>query len=522
MRGARKRLQVERLGVAAVGQVAGVEQVAGERNGRHAVDDARTHHPGHSRVEKRSCLRCCGGLRGWPCWARSALSRDGRRDRQPGTPEYVPRDTQNIVRRLRPPAGAGRPAATTRTTCRRWCSSEPSGLDQLLDQAATPNRLAITPGNVFPGWNVGNPLRRGWSGKRGHARAGLLHEPLRRADPRRRVRAAARARATPTPAPSCKPPYPGVVITTGSVQGSEHMYWWLAQDLAERGYVVLTYDVQGQGTSETLPHQGDQVNALPFCNPFARAAGRARCSAAPACPFQQEANFVYGTEDALDFFLSTPDAALPEPGGRATSTVNDYNPLLGAVRPQPGQAHRDARPHDPRRDRRPLARRVRGLVGAGRRLARRDGRRARQARRPATSALRTRASRRRCRRSAVQSEYGFTRRSRTGSTTARRSRRSPGRRPRRPTRRASSKTGFDAWRAAGRRLDADRAARLDAPRVHRHPVRAARRAATARTLTSVYVQAWLDRYLKHQRTAARCSRPRSGTSSRSARATGRR
>ena len=30
-----------------------------------------------------------------------------------------------------------------------------------------PTRLAITPGNVFPGWNGGNPLRRGWSGTRG-------------------------------------------------------------------------------------------------------------------------------------------------------------------------------------------------------------------------------------------------------------------------------------------------------------------------------------------------------------------
>ena len=50
-------------------------------------------------------------------------------------------------------------------------------------------------------------------------------------------------------------PFPGVVITEGSVQGSEGMYEWLAQDLAERGYVVLTYDVQGQGTSETFPHQ---------------------------------------------------------------------------------------------------------------------------------------------------------------------------------------------------------------------------------------------------------------------------
>ena len=63
------------------------------------------------------------------------------------------------------------------------------------------------------------------------------------------------------------------MITTGSVQGSERMYWWLAQDLAERGYVVLTYDVQGQGRSETFPHQGD-VADLPYCDLRRRTARR--------------------------------------------------------------------------------------------------------------------------------------------------------------------------------------------------------------------------------------------------------
>src|SRR3954453_14535627 len=34
----------------------------------------------------------------------------------------------------------------------------------LAQEGGVPTRLAITPGNVFPGWNGGNPLRRGWSG----------------------------------------------------------------------------------------------------------------------------------------------------------------------------------------------------------------------------------------------------------------------------------------------------------------------------------------------------------------------
>src|SRR4051794_21477777 len=41
---------------------------------------------------------------------------------------------------------------------------------------------------------------------------------------------------------------PGIVITTGSIQGHEHMYWWAAKALAARGFEVFTWDVQGQAT----------------------------------------------------------------------------------------------------------------------------------------------------------------------------------------------------------------------------------------------------------------------------------
>src|SRR3954471_3297889 len=82
--------------------------------------------------------------------------------------------------------------------------------------------------------------------------------------------------------------YPGIVITTGSIQGYQNMYFWAAEGLAEAGYEVLTYDVQGQGTSDTLPDQ-------------------AHCTGPDACsgvPFQQSYNFYQGTEDALNFFFS--------------------------------------------------------------------------------------------------------------------------------------------------------------------------------------------------------------------------
>ena len=83
------------------------------------------------------------------------------------------------------------------------------------------------------------------------------------------------------------------MITTGSVQAPETLYWGLAAFLAQRGYVVLTYDVQGQGRSDTFGQGDDQQEGVPA---------------------QQAQNFVDGTEDALDFFLSSPTAPyVPRP-----------------------------------------------------------------------------------------------------------------------------------------------------------------------------------------------------------------
>ncbi|MFZ0040761.1 MAG: hypothetical protein WAK93_05600 [Solirubrobacteraceae bacterium] len=79
---------------------------------------------------------------------------------------------------------------------------------------------------------------------------------------------------------------PGIVITDGSVQADEQMYWYAAQTLAKDGYVVLTFDPQGQGQSDTLGESPDQNEGVP-----AQSDGR---------PFYD------GTEDAIDFLLSTP------------------------------------------------------------------------------------------------------------------------------------------------------------------------------------------------------------------------
>src|SRR5690348_2398275 len=79
---------------------------------------------------------------------------------------------------------------------------------------------------------------------------------------------------------------PGIVITNGSVQADEQLYWYAAQTLAKDGYVVLTFDPQGQGQSDTFGEGADRQEGFP-----AQTDGR---------PFYD------GTEDALNFFLSSP------------------------------------------------------------------------------------------------------------------------------------------------------------------------------------------------------------------------
>jgi dienelactone hydrolase len=79
---------------------------------------------------------------------------------------------------------------------------------------------------------------------------------------------------------------PGIVITNGSIQAPEQLYWFIAQTLAKAGYVVLTSDPQGQGQSDELGESPDENEGSP-----AQSDGRP---------------FFDGTEDALNFFLSSP------------------------------------------------------------------------------------------------------------------------------------------------------------------------------------------------------------------------
>ena len=352
-------------------------------------------------------------------------------------------------RRLRPDPRRGRPAAEPGVPARRWWPRRPQkGVDQLLTQVASPTRLAITPGNVFPGWNVGNPLRAGWEQTRGRMRAGRVHQQVRRPPARHRLPAGARRARPVHRADPARRRSPGVVLTEGSVQGSEGMYEWLAQDLAERGYVVLTYDVQGQGTSETLPHEDAPARRerAAVLRPVRRAAGRRVRPAARACRRSSCRTSSSAPRTRSTSSPRPPTTPYAEPAGRRRRG-DGVQPLLAAVRPLARPAHGDARADHPDRDHRPLDGRGRGLEGAGHRPPGGGRGRARQAAGPGSDgpldgdgnvpivpAL------------AIQSEYGFTVSPwcLSGGSSL-----TPEPSPDGPDPMRERATGYDAWRGAG-------------------------------------------------------------------------
>ena len=197
----------------------------------------------------------------------------------PGSAAYVERDVRNIQ------AAFGRgfvqlqePGYLT-SVARDALALE---LAQLTAQASRPDRPALTLGNAVPE-GVGNPDRDGWSGTRGQITpvsfqaydGALLQGHLFTPKPNAR---------DPYTKQRLRAPYPSVVIVTGSIQASAGVYTWLAEDLAERGYAVLTFDVQGQGQSETLPHDGSLDGV----------------------PSERQESFDRDTENAITWMLSTP------------------------------------------------------------------------------------------------------------------------------------------------------------------------------------------------------------------------
>jgi hypothetical protein len=100
---------------------------------------------------------------------------------------------------------------------------------------------------------------------------------------------------------------PGVVIETGSVQAPETLYWWFAQRLVRNGYVVMTYDVRGQGRSDNRTPDGESGTNL-NSNVFAT-------------------NLV----DTIEFFLSTPEKPYPQAPARGAFPATPHNPFFDVV-----------------------------------------------------------------------------------------------------------------------------------------------------------------------------------------------
>jgi hypothetical protein len=238
---------------------------------------------------------------------------------QPGSPAYLQRDADNMAqaygRQTAPDGQLGDPEYSLEF-------NQVVGVEEaqkLEAQAAYPGRPALTLGLLVPGAEVGNPYRwTGWDGVRGHLRE-VSYLNRYGALIRGRVFSPMEHGVDPDTGRALRGPYPGAVIVPGSIQGTRGMYDWAAEDLAERGYVVLDFDAQGEGTSQSLPSQcgnpspGEQSQ----CGGF---------------PFQQQANFEYGADDAVDFFWSTPAAPFAgsknvgatAPGADGTDAFNPF------------------------------------------------------------------------------------------------------------------------------------------------------------------------------------------------------
>lgn len=256
-------------------------------------------------------------------------------DPSPNTAEWILRDAQNqrhATERLDDEYANPAFASTF------WTRTPDTYATNVRRQAEQPDRPIATLGQWIPGGTTADPYRTTWEESGRGARVEFTF--LNRYGARLRANVWAPNPGTPDPVTGrpMYPPYPAVLITTGSIQGYQNLYLWAAQGLAEAGYVVMTFDVQGQGESETFGHDsagniwctGTSVEPIPAGAVWEGAEQNPSC---PGVPFQQPANFVKGTVDALDFLFSTDDASYRwwRPGTN-TFRSNPYAELIDVAR----------------------------------------------------------------------------------------------------------------------------------------------------------------------------------------------
>jgi hypothetical protein len=223
----------------------------------------------------------------------------------PGTPDWYAREATNIART----AGEGQREASDPTFLPRLEAQTAANLaDYNTRQAVDPDWSAF--GNVCEAWQndcAGDPFL--YPGVDDFYASEGQVQPISYYDDGG-ARISGRVWAPKHPMPGKK--YPGVVIETGSVQAPETLYWWFAETLVRNGYVVMTFDVRGQGNSDNHTPggaQGGNIDSSVFWN---------------------------GLVDAVDWFRATPtqtytpnttwatDAAHPL---RHAGENNDFNPF---------------------------------------------------------------------------------------------------------------------------------------------------------------------------------------------------
>src|SRR4051812_26858434 len=237
---------------------------------------------------------------------------------------------------------AGDPAPGTDAWRQRDLANQYCATERLVDQHANP-AFGVAFASQTPGLYAEQMAAMALDPTHPHASLGQTVPGGTTADPFRTIdrwTGAGRGRVTPVqfpatdgallngfvfePPASVPGPLPGIVITTGSIQGYQQMYFWAAEGLAEAGYAVLTYEVQGQGNSDTLPAE---------CTP----------DSCPGVPFQQSYNFFQGGEDSLNWFFSTKNPARSQLdasrvgiaghslGASAVSVVGQCDPRVRAI-----------------------------------------------------------------------------------------------------------------------------------------------------------------------------------------------
>ncbi|HEX4191359.1 MAG TPA: hypothetical protein VHZ06_10235 [Marmoricola sp.] len=114
---------------------------------------------------------------------------------------------------------------------------------------------------------------------------------------------------------------PGIIITNGSIIGYEQAYWFLAQALAKAGFVVMTFDTQGEGMSDQFGQAPDQREdafaGIPVLGLLGPRPLTQDILGGNGLPFYD------GTEDALDFLLSTPSSPYVPVPSRMTGTSHE-------------------------------------------------------------------------------------------------------------------------------------------------------------------------------------------------------